>query len=679
MTIVAIKEELLTEDKLFSLIEDYLEKNDLSRHNANLIYSLPSMSGILSGFVQKEYYLRKILSEEERMLHEEGWWYHHQMSQLSPYCAGFSAVDIMKYGLQSLNNFSIKSRPPRHLRTFLDQSANFILKISQEVSGAVALNDLTSVAAAYVWYERERLHKNLTYDDIKNAFQSFVYNVNLDFRSGNSPFTNVTITIGGPAPALMNEPVTIGQGKFNLNLVTFGQLPKETYDEVNQAFFEVMAEGDAEGKPWTFPLITLYVTDDFDWDSNSFNKLLELMDSFGGIYLENYISKPFSDEKWKSKVDNLEARDPKLQRSFCCRFQVDLKELTRVPHTGSIFGNVSGVGSVGVISLNFNRLAYLHKGDLDSLLDHLDLLLDYARSALNKKRKFILENKDLYPTFFYYVDNSLQTYFNTISLGGGHEGLINFGIKDGILSEEGLKIAKMVARHILDKLKEFQDKDGIAWNFEYAPMETAAGYLARKDIEFVKSLSSGNNGFRMFKDIVEEKVSRWKNIPKIFVSASEDRPILTSGFQPPFSCKNISKLVYVSAQTQNYATGGSVLHLFLGEKLSIEAKKRMVRSIFSNYPVKYMTLTPTLTVCNDCKHKFVGEHLVCPNCGSENTTIYSRVIGYFRPIARKVKKKDSKLGLYEGEENIWQDSRRADWVTRGILTEDEINSFVRDF
>ncbi|MBO3763431.1 MAG: ribonucleoside-triphosphate reductase, partial [Candidatus Brockarchaeota archaeon] len=267
----------------------------------------------------------------------------------------------------------------------------------------------------------------------------------------------------------------------------------------------------------------------------------------------------------------------------------------------------------------------------------------------------------------------------TISLGGGHEGLVNFGIKDGILGEEGLKVSRKVAGHILDKLKEFQNEDGVAWNFEYAPMETAAGYLARKDLEFVRSLSSGNNEFRMFRDIIEEKIKKWTDIPKMFISASEDRPILTSGFQPPFSCKSISKLVYASAHTQNYATGGSVLHLFLGEKLNTEAKKKLVRSIFSNYPVKYMTLTPTLTVCNDCKHKFVGEHLVCPNCKSENTTIYSRVIGYFRPIARKVKKKDSKLGLYEGEENIWQDSRRADWVTRGVFTKDEVDSFTRDF
>ncbi|MGC8661771.1 MAG: anaerobic ribonucleoside-triphosphate reductase [Nitrososphaeria archaeon] len=662
----------LLSERMISLIEDYLTKDDLSRHNANLIYSLPAMSGIISAFVQKEYYLDKILSEDERLIHDEGWWYHHQMSMLSPYCAGFSAVDIMKHGLQSLNGFSVKSNPPRHLKTFLDQSANFILKVSQEISGAVALNDLTSVAAAYVWYERQK--RDLTYSEIKNAFQSFVYNVNLDFRSGNSPFTNVTVTIGGPAPALAEEPVNIG-GKFSLSTVTFGEIPREIYDEVNMAFFEVMAQGDAEGKPWTFPLITLYITDDFDWDSQVFNALLDLMDNFGGIYIENYVSKPFKDEKWRAKVKNLEIRDPKLQRSFCCRFQVDLKELTKVSHTGSIFGNASGVGSIGVITINFNRLGYLHSGDVQGLLDHLDVLLERARIVLNKKRKFILEHEDLYPTFFYYVDRSLNTYFNTISLGGGHEGLINFGIKDGILSEEGLHLASIVAGHILEKINEFQKKDGIAWNFEYAPMETAAGYLARKDLEFAMCITNEScEKFRLFREIYAGSES-FKN-RKIFVSVSEERPLLTSGFQPPFSCKSISKLVYTSAITQNYATGGSVLHLFLGEKLSAESKKWLIRSMFFNYPLKYATLTPTLTVCSDCKRRFVGEHLTCPSCKSQNTVVYSRVIGYFRPVARKVRVKDSTIGLYEGEENVWQDSRRGDWVTRGILKVNDVESFV---
>jgi len=464
-------------EKIFSLVENYLAKDDLSRHNANLIYGLPAMAGIIFAYVQKEYYLK--LNEEERLLHEEGWWYHHQMSMLSPYCAGFSAVDIMKHGLQSLNSFFVKSKPPKHLKSFLDQSANFILKVSQEISDAVALNDLTTVAAAYVWYERQK--KDLTYDEIKNAFQSFVYNVNLDFRSGNSPFTNVTVTIGGPAPALVEEPIFIGR-KYSLSTVTFSVIPKEIYDEVNMAFFEVMARGDSEGKPWTFPLITVYITDDFDWNSPVFNALLDLMDNFGRVYLENYVSKPFMDKRWREKVENLEARDPKLQRSFCCRFQVDLQELTKVPHTGSIFGNVSGVGSICVITINFNRLGYLHKGDVNGLTDHQDFLLEKTRKVLNKKRKFILEHEDLYPTFFYYVDRSLNTYFNTISLGGGHEGLINFGIKDGILSDEGLQLAKILADHILEKIREFQEEDGIAWNFEYAPMETAAGYLAKKSV-----------------------------------------------------------------------------------------------------------------------------------------------------------------------------------------------------
>lgn len=660
----------------FSLIEDYLGKKDSSRHNANLIYSLPSLAGILSGYLQREYYLARVLTEEHRLLHEEGWWYHHQMAQLSPYCAGFSALDIMRHGLQSLNPFSVKSRPPRHFRTFLDQAANFILKISQEVSGAVALNDLTSVAAAYLWYEREVLGKNLEYDDVKNAFQSFVYNINLDFRSGNSPFTNVTITIGGPAPALMDEPVTIG-GSL-IKPMKFSEIPKDYYDEVNIAFFEVMAEGDAEGKPWTFPLITLYVTDEFDWDSEVLDKILDLMDSFGGIYFDNYISKPFSDPFWKSRITGLEPRDPRLQRSFCCRFQVDLSELTRVPHAGSIFGNLSGVGSVGVITINFNRLAYLHRGDLNSLLDHLDSLLEMARDALNRKRDFILKHEELYPTFFYYVDRGLRTYFNTISLGGGHEGLINFGVKQGIMCEEGLAVAREVSAHIMEKLREFMEEDGVAWNFEYAPMETAAGYLARKDLEFVRNLREGKS-FRVFNELVKSKVSHWEHIPDIYVSASPERPVLTSGFQPPFSEGDISKLVYVSAHTQNYANGGSVLHLFLGQEIDKETKKKLIKSVFSNYPVKYMTLTPTLTLCKACGEKLVGEHLNCPKCGSDDTTIYSRVVGYFRPIARRVRIRDASRGIYDGEDNVWQDSRRADWATRGILNRDHLISFLRDF
>jgi len=656
---------ILVPDDPLELIDGYLSKSDLCRHNANLIYSLPAMAGILSGYVQKRYYLERVLSPGERLLHDEGWWYHHQLHQLSPYCVGFSALDIMKYGLQSLNSFSVKSRPPRHLRTFLDQSANFILKISQEVSGAVALNDLTTVAAALTWFEREVLGKKLTYDDVKNAFQSFVYNVNLDFRSGNSPFTNVTITIGSPAPALLEEELIIGGRSLGKK---FRDIPREYYDEVNEAFFEIMAEGDSEGKPWTFPIITVYVTDDFQWDNPALDKLLRLMDYFGGVYFENYVSKPFLSEEWKKRVRFLKPRNPSLNRSFCCRFQVDLEELMSVQHTGGLFGRASGVGSIGVITINFNRLGYVHRGDLEGLMNHLELLLERAREVLNKKRAFILKHRDLYPTLFFYVRGDLKTMFSTISLGGGHEGLINYGIRRGILSEEGLRMAEKISAAILDKLREFADEDGVAWNFEYAPMETAAAYLARRDLEFVDDLKGGLRRFKLFRSLVLERAESWREIPDIYVSGTRDRPFLTSGFQPPFSERSLTKLIHVSAHTQNYATGGSVLHLFLGEKLTVAQKKRLIRSIFENYPVKYVTLTPTLSRCNSCGFKVVGEKLRCPRCGSEDVTVYSRVVGYFRPIARKILVKDPGKGLYEGAENVWQDSRRADWVSRGILT-----------
>jgi len=656
---------LVLDDPALRLIDGYLSKSDVCRHNANLIYSLPAMAGILSGYVQKRYYLERVLSPEERLLHDEGWWYHHQLHQLSPYCVGFSALDIMKYGLQSLNSFSVKSRPPRHLRTFLDQSANFILKISQEVSGAVALNDLTTVAAALTWFEREILGKKLTYDDVKNAFQSFVYNVNLDFRSGNSPFTNVTITIGSPAPALLEEELIIGGRSLGKR---FRDIPREYCDEVNEAFFEIMAEGDSEGKPWTFPIITVYVTDDFQWDNLVLDKLLRLMDYFGGVYFENYISKPFLSEEWRRKVRFLKPRNPSLNRSFCCRFQVDLEELMNVQHTGGLFGRASGVGSIGVITINFNRLGYIHRGDLEGLMNHLELLLEKAREVLNKKRAFIIKHKDLYPTLFFYIRGDLKTMFSTISLGGGHEGLINYGIKNGILSDEGIKIAEKISAMILEKLREFAEEDGVAWNFEYAPMETAAAYLARKDLEFVDDLRGRLRRFKLFRSLVLEKAEGWREIPDIYVSGTRERPFLTSGFQPPFSEKSLTKLIYVSAHTQNYATGGSVLHLFLGERLTVAQKKRLIRSIFENYPIKYVTLTPTLSRCNSCGFKVVGERLRCPSCGSDDMTVYSRVVGYFRPVARRVFARDPEKGLYEGMENVWQDSRRADWVSRGILT-----------
>ncbi|NPA41836.1 MAG: ribonucleoside-triphosphate reductase [Aquificae bacterium] len=654
----------MVKEEALDLIEDYLKFEDVARHNANLVYSLPAMANILSGEVMKEYMLRRILSPEERLMHEEGWWYQHQLSILGPYCIGFSARDIAMNGLTSNTRVMPRSRPPRRLRNLLDQCANFICLISQEVAGAVALNDLITIASSYVWFEHKFQGRRYSQDEIAHAFQSFLYNINLPFRSGNSPFTNVTLEFGKPAPSLEEEYIVVG-GKI---LETkYKEIPAEIYDRVALGFLQAMWEGDADGRPWTFPLITVQITDNFNFDDPVFLEFLENMDKHGGAYFENFISKPFV-------ASGLEPRNPYLQRSFCCRFQVDMGEVLRVSNTGSIFGNASGVGSIGVISINFNRLGWLHRGNKESLFKHLEDILEKARSVLNKKREFIENHRGLYPTFFYYMKD-LSTMFNTISLQGGHEGLINFGFasydargnlieeESGLFHKEGLNFAKEVADFILSKLKDFMREDGIPWNFEYAPGETAGPKLAQKDLEFFRDVSEGSgHKYKLYREFWEGKID---GVPPYIKGSSQGSGVfLTAGFQPPYDQTSLTKQLQVSAQTQSFATGGSIQHIFLNEKPTGQQARDFIKRLFENMPIIYITLTPTTSVCNNCEAKMVGEKLRCPYCGSEDTTVYSRVIGYYRPIARKVKKVEAQNYIYEGEENYWQGGRRADWVTR---------------
>ncbi len=627
-------------DSVVEVVEGYLSLDDLAKHNANLLYSLPAMGNILSGEVMKSYMLTRILNREERRMHEEGWWYQHQLSVLGPYCCGFSARDIAINGLTANTPIMPRSRAPKRLRNLLDQCANFICLISQEVAGAVALNDLITIASSYVWFEEKFRGRKYSTDYISHAFQSFLYNINLPFRSGNSPFTNVTLEFGKPAPSLAEEKIVIGGEVLNY---TYGQIPQEVMNRVSHGFLKAMWEGDADSRPWTFPLITVQITDDFDWENPVFLEFLENLDRHGGAYFENFLSEPFL-------KNGIEPRDPALQRSFCCRFQVDLGEVLKVSNTGSVFGNAPGVGSVGVISINFNRLCWIHRGDERGLLAHLEQILEMARSVLNKKREFIEKNKNLYPTFFYYMKD-LSTMFNTLSLLGGDEGLINFGFavrddngkiiedRSGLFHPDGLEFAGKVSSFINSKLQEFMERDEVPWNFEYAPGETAGPTLARKDLE---------------------------RYPSIFVRGNPDGSgvFLTSGFQPPYQAGSLFRQLEVSAITQRFATGGSIQHIFLNEKTDRFAVREFIRRIFSSMPIIYITITPTLTICGDCSYRMTGEYYSCPNCGSNDTIIYSRVIGYYRPIARKVRSVSKEVCLFEGDENYWQGGRRADWVTR---------------
>ena len=646
------------------LVAAYLSSSDLARHNANLVYSLPALANILAGEAMKEYMLYEILSEEERLMHQEGWWYQHQLSLLGPYCVGFSARDIATHGLTSHSKVMPTSRPPRRLRNLLDQCANFICLISQEVAGAVALNDLITVAASYVWYEEKFQNRRYSQDEIAHAFQSFLYNVNLPFRSGNSPFTNITLEFYKAAPHLEEDYVVVGGKVLSTK---YSEIPSSIYEKVALGFLQAMWEGDANGRPWTFPLITVQITDDFDFENEVFTAFLDRLDRHGGAYFENFMSKAFIER-------GLEPRNPYLQRSFCCRFQVDLGEVIRVSNTGSIFGNASGVGSIGVISLNFNRLGWIHRGNEEGLFLHLKDMLLKAREVLNKKRLFVEENKELYPTFFYYMKD-LSTMFNTISLQGGHEGLINFGHarydsqgrlveeESGLFSREGLEMARRASHFILETLEEFMKEDGVPWNFEYAPGETAAPKLAQEDLEFFKSLQEGKwSRYKLYRELWLGKLNGTPPFVKGSVKGSG--VFLTAGFQAPYDAESLAKQIEVAAQTQSFATGGSVQHIFLNEKPEARVLKNFLRNLFEGTTIVYITLTPTLSVCNECDSKVVGERFSCPYCGSEDVSVYSRVIGYYRPVARKIKVADKEGFLYEGEENYWQGGRRADWITR---------------
>ena len=654
----------MLDKKAIEMVDGYLDSEDIAKHNANLVYSLPAMANILSGEVMKEYMFKKILTEEERLMHEEGWWYQHQLAILGPYCVGFSARDIALNGLTSNSKVMPRSRPPKRLRNLLDQCANFICLISQEVAGAVALNDLITVASSYVWYEERFKGRRYTQDEVAHAFQSFLYNINLPFRSGNSPFTNVTLEFGKPAPPLEEEYIVIGSRILNTQ---YREIPQEIYDKVALGFLQAMWEGDADGRPWTFPLITVQITDNFNFDDPVFMKFLDNLDKHGGAYFENFLSRPFIDR-------GLEPRNPYLQRSFCCRFQVDVGDVLKVSNTGSVFGNASGVGSVGVISINFNRLGWIHRGNRKELFNHLLDILEKARSVLNKKREFIETHRELYPTFFYYMKD-LSTMFNTISLQGGHEGLINFGFalydeegkvieeKSGIFHLQGLEFARQVAEFILTNLEKFMREDGVPWNFEYAPGETAGPKLAQKDLEFMREIAKGNwNRYRLYRSYWLGKLDG--HPPFVKGDPQGSGVFLTAGFQPPFDGPSLASQLLVSSHTQRFATGGSIQHIFLNEMPSPGALRDFIKRTFENLTLIYITLTPTLTLCNNCSRKTVGEHFTCPHCGSEDTSVYSRVIGYYRPVARRIRKVDKDRYVYEGEENYWQGGRRADWVTR---------------
>jgi len=495
---------------------------------------------------------------------------------LSGYCAGWSLKQLLYEGFNGVPG-AIESNPPRHLDTALMQMVNFIGTLQNEWAGAQAFNSIDTYLAPFVRKDK------LSYKEIKQAIQKFVFNLNITSRWGSqTPFTNLTFDWMVPED-VKNEPVILG-----------GKLLDETYrdyqkemDLLNRAFIEVLMEGDRNERPFTFPIPTYNLTRDFDWESENAKLLFEMTAKYGLSYFSNFINSDLN---------------PSDVRSMCCRLRLNLRQLDR-NITGGLFGSGDSTGSVGVASINMPRIGYLSRTK-EEFFERLEYLMNLAKTSLEIKREMVERNMNggLLPYTKRYL-GTLRNHFSTIGPLGMNEACLNLFGK-GIASKEGKEFALEVLKFMREKLQDFQEETGHIYNLEAVPAEGTSYRLARIDK-------------RKYPDIVTagERVPYYTNSTLLPVNATDD----------------VIEALEHQEDLQTLYTGGTVFHIFLGEKMSSgEACKNLVKRIVYNSRIPYLTVTPTYSVCSD--HGYLaGEHSKCPICGKD-CDVYSRVVGYFRPV-----------------------------------------------
>ncbi len=569
-----LKETMLEVDKV---MDGYLDQLDWRvNENSNSGYSLSGLLMHAAGSVVANYTLTKVYPKEVAEAHRNGDFHIHDLSMgIAGYCAGWSLKQLLSEGFNGVEG-KIASSPPKHLETAVGQMVNFLGTLQNEWAGAMAFSSFDTYLAPFVRAD------NLSYAQIKQAIQQFVFNLNVASRwGGQTPFTNITLDWTVP-PDMKDEPAIIGG---ELMEFTYGDLQKEM-DLINRAFIEVMVEGDASGRPFTFPIPTYNITEDFNWDSENATLLFDMTAKYGLPYFQNFINSDL---------------DPGDVRSMCCRLQLNLKELKA--KTGGLFGSGESTGSIGVVTINMPRIGYL-SGSKEEFFEMLGHLMDLAKNSLEIKRKVVERNLEngLLPYTKRYLGH-FNNHFSTIGLVGMNEALLNFMEKD-IGSEEGRQFAVEVLDFMRKKLERYQEETGHIYNLEATPAEGTSYRLAKIDRE-------------EYPDII---------------TAGIDEPYYTNSTQLPVNyTDDIFEALDLQDGLQTLYTGGTVLHGFLGEALdNAETCKLLVRRIAENYRLPYYTVSPTFSICKT--HGYIsGEHFKCPKCG-EATEVYSRVVGYFRPV-----------------------------------------------
>ncbi|BBE30764.1 ribonucleoside triphosphate reductase [Tepiditoga spiralis] len=595
------------------VINEYLSENDWKvKENSNMQYSLQGLNNHIHQEATKKYWLKEIYGKDSIIAkyHKNGLIHIHDLGSLSSYCVGWDLEELLKNGFNGVPN-KISSGPANHLRTALGQIVNFLYTMQGEAAGAVAFSNFDTLLAPFIKYDK------LDFKGIKQAMQEFIFNMNVPTRVGfQSPFSNITMDLVVPSTH-KNKHIIIG-----------GQEMKETYDEfqeemnlINKAFIEIMLEGDYDGRPFSFPIPTYNITKDFNWESEVSTMIMNLTMKYGTPYFANYINSDMN---------------PEDARSMCCRLKLDnrqvlshMKELsfgfvnenkqdnenTEIKRRGGLFGANPLTGSIGVVTINIPRLMYLANGNKDKFYNLLDDVMETAKQSLEIKRKHIEEwtKNGLYPYTKIYLDSVYKltgqywaNHFSTIGFIGMHEGLLNFGLKHGIIEEEGKNFAEDIMEYMLKKLNTFNKETGNLYNLEASPAEGTTYRLARIDKE-----EFGEN-------IIQ---SGTKNVP--YYTNSVHPPV--KFFEDPFD------LLEHQEGLQNKWTGGTVVHIFVGEKITDEeVLKEFIVTSFNNFTLPYMSITPTFSICPE--HGYIsGEHFKCPKCGKDSE-VYSRVVGYYRPV-----------------------------------------------
>lgn len=568
-----------------SLINKYISNETWRvRENSNQQFSLQGMHNFLTSTLAKEYWLTEVYPEEIVLHHKNGDYHIHDLGALSAYCCGWDLYDLLLNGFTGVEG-KTQSAPPKHFRAALGQVYNFLYSVQGEVAGAVAFSSFDTLLAPFIRYD------SLDEREVEQALQEFVFNMNVPTRVGfQQPFSNVTIDL--------QPPVTLK----NRGVLISGETQEECYEEFqeemdlfNRKLFKVLSQGDAKGRVFTFPIPTVNITKDFNWDNPNLKNFWEATAKYGLPYFSNMVNSSMS---------------PEDVFSFCCRLQLDISELRS--RGGGLFGSNPQTGSLGVVTINLPRAAYLAKGSEDKFFERILSLMDLAKESLLIKREKIEELMELglYPYSKFYLRNVKErtgrywdNHFNTIGVVGGHEAALNL-IGKGVDTPEGKNLLVQLLEAMNSKLSEFQQETGRLFNLEATPAEGTSSRLAFIDKQ---------------------------ELPGIITSGTEEHPYYTNSTQLPVTFEgDVFEALESQDELQSLYTSGTVFHTFVGEEnIDPDAAKEYVKTVCNNYKLPYISVTPTFSVCPN--HGYRGGKVeICPECEAE-CEVYSRVVGYIRP------------------------------------------------